>query len=83
MGIGRNELIEDDGTSGRMHTGEREEIDCQLVLRSVGYTGIPLGVSRLTRRGTILNHDGRVLRAPGGHRPGHYTAGWIKRGPPG
>ena len=81
--IGRNELVEENG--GVKDTGEREELACDLVLRSVGYTGVPLrGVPFDERRGTILNDDGRVLESHGGdHRTGHYTAGWIKRGPSG
>ncbi len=83
--IGRNELVSDDGSLRARDTGEREELDCQLVLRSVGYTGIPLrGVPFDEKKGTILNHEGRVLESHGGdHRTGHYTAGWIKRGPSG
>ena len=83
--IGRNELIDDDGTLRARDTGEREELDCDLVLRSVGYTGIPIGgVPFDEKRGTILNEHGRVLEEHGGsHRTGHYTAGWIKRGPSG
>lgn len=84
--LGVNELVTDD--SGRVvarDTGEREELACDLILRSVGYTGVPLrGVPFDERRGTILNEDGRVLESHGGdHRTGHYTAGWIKRGPSG
>ncbi len=83
--IGRNELKMVDGSLRAVDTGEREELDCQLVLRSVGYTGVPLrGVPFDEKRGTILNHEGRVLESHGGeHRNGHYTAGWIKRGPSG
>ena len=83
--IGRNELVMDDGSLRARDTGEREEIECQLVLRSVGYTGVPLrGVPFDEKKGTILNHEGRVLESHGGeHRTGHYTAGWIKRGPSG
>ena len=83
--IGRNELVMDEGSLRAMDTGEREELDCQLVLRSVGYTGVPLrGVSFDEKRGTILNREGRVLESHGGpHRTGHYAAGWIKRGPSG
>ena len=83
--IGRNELVEENGNLKAKDTGEREELACDLVLRSVGYTGIPLrGVPFDERRGTILNDDGRVLETHGGeHRTGHYTAGWIKRGPSG
>lgn len=83
--IGGNELVEVDGTLKARDTGEREEIPCELVLRSVGYTGIPLdGVPFDSGRGTIPNESGRVLDGPEGQRlTGHYTAGWIKRGPSG
>jgi ferredoxin/flavodoxin---NADP+ reductase len=85
MIIGRNELVDQDGTLRARDTGEREEIECGLVLRSVGYTGVPIeGVPFDERRGTILNDGGRVLDShDAGHKVGHYTAGWIKRGPSG
>lgn len=83
--IGRNALADEDGTLRARDTGEREELACDLILRSVGYTGIPIpGVPFDEKRGTILNEHGRVLEEHGGsHRTGHYTAGWIKRGPSG
>ena len=83
--IGRNELVEEGGTLRARDTGEREELGCGLVLRSVGYTGIPIeGVPFDERRGLILNEGGRVLDShDAGHKVGHYTAGWIKRGPSG
>jgi ferredoxin--NADP+ reductase len=83
--IGRNELVDEGGTLRARDTGEREELECGLVLRSVGYTGIPIeGVPFDERRGLILNEGGRVLDShDAGHKVGHYTAGWIKRGPSG
>jgi ferredoxin/flavodoxin---NADP+ reductase len=84
--IGRNELVErEDGSLRATDTGEREELECGLLLRSVGYTGIAVeGVAFDEERGTLLNADGRVLEGEGsGHRAGHYTSGWIKRGPSG
>ena len=83
--IGRNELVEEGGTLRAKDTGEREELECGLVLRSVGYTGIPIeGVPFDEKRGLILNEGGRVLDShDSGHKVGHYTAGWIKRGPSG
>ena len=83
--IGRNRLVDGENGLRAEDTGEREEIECQLVLRSVGYTGVRLeGVPFDDRRGLILNLDGRVLEQPDGpHKTGHYTAGWIKRGPSG
>jgi ferredoxin--NADP+ reductase len=83
--IGRNELVVEGGSQKARDTGEREELACELVLRSVGYTGVPIpGVPFDQKRGTILNREGRVLDVEGeAHRTGHYTAGWIKRGPSG
>jgi ferredoxin--NADP+ reductase len=83
--IGRNELIEEGGTLRAKDTGEREELECGLVMRSVGYTGIPIeGVPFDEKRGLILNEGGRILDShDAGHKTGHYTAGWIKRGPSG
>jgi ferredoxin--NADP+ reductase len=83
--IGRNELTDEGGTLRAKDSGEREELECGLVLRSVGYTGIPIeGVPFDGKRGLILNDGGRVLDShDAGHKVGHYTAGWIKRGPSG
>lgn len=83
--VGRNELVEEGGTLRARDTGEREELECGLVLRSVGYTGVPIqGVPFDDERGLILNEGGRVLDShDAGHKVGHYTAGWIKRGPSG
>jgi ferredoxin--NADP+ reductase len=85
IAIGRNELVDEGGTLRARDTGEREELGCGLVLRSVGYTGIPIeGVPFDEKRGLILNEGGRVLDShDAGHKVGHYTAGWIKRGPSG
>lgn len=82
--VGRNELERDD--SGRIRavdTGERETIECGLVLRSIGYQGIPIdGVPFDERGGTIANEGGRVQEGGIGV-PGLYAVGWIKRGPSG
>jgi ferredoxin--NADP+ reductase len=83
--IGKNELVEEGGSLRARDTGEREELECGLILRSVGYTGVPIeGVPFDESRGLILNEGGRVLDShDAGHKVGHYTAGWIKRGPSG
>lgn len=78
--IERNKLDENGGAVG---TGEFETLDVQMVLRSVGYKGVPLpSVPFDARKGVIPNDGGRVLE---GERPsvGEYVAGWIKRGPSG
>jgi ferredoxin--NADP+ reductase len=75
----RNELVEESGRLVARPTGETERIDCGLVLRSVGYRGVPLpGVPFDERSCTIPNVAGRVV---GAERT--YAAGWIKRGPSG
>ena len=72
-----------DGDGRVMGTGQLEVLPADLVVRSVGYRGIPLpGLPVDERSGTVANDAGRVLR--NGHpSPGEYAAGWIKRGPSG
>ncbi|MCM2429733.1 FAD-dependent oxidoreductase [Streptomyces sp. RKAG337] len=72
-----------DGLGGVRGTGLPEEIEAQLVLRSVGYQGVPLpGLPFDERHAVVPNDGGRVLR-DGVPSPGEYVAGWIKRGPTG
>jgi ferredoxin--NADP+ reductase len=62
--------------------GSRIEVPADLVLRSIGYYGVPLpGVP--FSDGRILNLEGRVLDDDLSARPGEYVTGWIKRGPSG
>ncbi|HEX6115869.1 MAG TPA: NADP oxidoreductase, partial [Solirubrobacterales bacterium] len=86
MVIGRNRL--EQGADGRLravYTGEREVIECGLVLRSIGYRGVGLeGLPFDEEAGIIPNEHGRVRDASGvGWLPGQYVVGWIKRGPSG
>jgi ferredoxin/flavodoxin---NADP+ reductase len=78
--LGRNELVADE--SGRVaakDTGERDELPAQLVVRSVGYRGVPTpGLPFDDKNATIPNTGGRV----DGSR-NEYVVGWIKRGPTG
>jgi ferredoxin/flavodoxin---NADP+ reductase len=54
-----------------------------LVVRSVGYRGLPLlGVPFDERTGRVPHAEGRVIR-DGGFSPDEYVTGWIKRGPTG
>ncbi|MFI2618583.1 FAD-dependent oxidoreductase [Streptomyces sp. NPDC018584] len=72
-----------DGRGGVTGSGRYEDIPAQLVLRSVGYRGVPLeGLPFDPDRGTVPHAAGRVLR-DGAPSPGEYVAGWIKRGPTG
>ncbi|MDX6517024.1 MAG: ferredoxin/flavodoxin---NADP+ reductase [Gaiellaceae bacterium] len=78
----RNELSEDGKRA--VATDVVETLECGLVLRSVGYRGVPIpDVPFDEQRGTIRNENGRVLDDAGEHIPGLYCTGWIKRGPSG
>ncbi len=84
--IGRNELVRDDSGSIRaVDTGEREEIECGLVLRSIGYRGVELeGLPFDAGRGVVPNDHGRAVDPETGEQlPRIYVVGWIKRGPSG
>jgi len=78
--LGRNELVTDDsGWVSAKDTGEREELPVALIVRSVGYRGVPTaGLPFDEKSATIPNTDGRVK----GSR-NEYVVGWIKRGPTG
>ncbi|MGW1770362.1 FAD-dependent oxidoreductase [Streptomyces sp. NPDC002104] len=79
----RFERTAPDGLGGVTGTGVYEDVPAQLVLRSVGYQGVPLdGLPFDERRGTVPHAAGRVLRE-GRASVGEYVAGWIKRGPTG
>ncbi|MBI2387966.1 MAG: FAD-dependent oxidoreductase [Elusimicrobia bacterium] len=82
----KNELV-DDGKGGvkAVGTGTFETIKVGLVLRSVGYRGIPIpGVPFDERSGHIPHADGRVVPETGKPAlPGQYVVGWAKRGPSG
>ena len=82
--IGHNTIVEDGGPRARP-TGASEVVPVGLVLRAIGYQGVPSpGLAFDQRRGVIPNRDGRVLDAVDGEsRVGWYVAGWIKRGPTG
>ncbi|MGW0828204.1 FAD-dependent oxidoreductase [Streptomyces sp. NPDC002845] len=83
VGAVRFERTAPDGHGGVTGTGRYEDIEAQLVLRSVGYRGVPLeGLPFDAEHGTVPHLAGRVLRE-GVVAPGEYVAGWIKRGPTG
>ncbi|MGH3896824.1 MAG: FAD-dependent oxidoreductase [Pseudonocardiaceae bacterium] len=72
-----------DGSGGVTGTGETVTLAAQLLLRSVGYRGLPLpGVPFDERSGVIPHVAGRVQRN-GSVATGEYVVGWIKRGPTG
>uniref|UniRef100_A0A452GSA7 NADPH:adrenodoxin oxidoreductase, mitochondrial n=1 Tax=Gopherus agassizii TaxID=38772 RepID=A0A452GSA7_9SAUR len=73
--------LEGSGESARaVPTGEVEELECGLILSSIGYRSLPLDSSIPfdPKLGIIPNRLGRVQGAPG-----LYCSGWVKRGPTG
>jgi ferredoxin/flavodoxin---NADP+ reductase len=81
----RNSLVADGSGVRAVPTDEFDELDCGLVIQSVGYRGTPLGSvpfdSALAR---IPNRNGRILDPESGEPvTGAYVTGWIKRGPSG
>lgn len=81
--LGKNRLEGEPHEQSARDTGEREELSCGLVFRSVGYRGVAVpGVPFDERKGVIPNEGGRVVE-DGVVLPGLYVAGWIKRGPSG
>ena len=70
---------DDEGRVRPVDTGERETVECGLVLRAVGYRGVALpGVPFDEGSGTIPHTEGRIAG-----REREYVVGWIKRGPTG
>jgi ferredoxin--NADP+ reductase len=76
--IGRNRLeVDPDGVPRAVPTGETELVEAGMLLRAVGYHGLPVAdLPYHSVSGTVPNEKGRVM-------PGVYVAGWVKRGPTG
>jgi ferredoxin--NADP+ reductase len=84
--VERNRLVESESGYIRSEgTGAVDALPAGLVLRSVGYRGIPLpDVPFDPDRHLVPNLAGRVTEGPGGPIiSGEFVAGWIKRGPSG
>jgi NADPH-dependent glutamate synthase beta subunit-like oxidoreductase len=79
----RTRLVGAAGRQEAIGTGETVSIKAGLMIRSVGYSGLPLdGVPFDEKLGTVPNKDGRVaMTLPNGFPV--YVTGWIKRGPTG
>lgn len=86
--VEKNELIENnDGRMVAKGTGQTYDIECGMVLRSIGYKSIPLqeGVPFDHKMGVIPNIEGRVVEEAGSRQfvKGLYCSGWVKHGPVG
>eukprot|EP00262_Sarcandra_glabra_P006228 TRINITY_DN18350_c0_g1_i1.p1 TRINITY_DN18350_c0_g1~~TRINITY_DN18350_c0_g1_i1.p1 ORF type:complete len:184 (-),score=33.23 TRINITY_DN18350_c0_g1_i1:267-818(-) len=82
--------LKENGGSGKQSaigTGQFENLECGLVLKSIGYKS--LSVNRLPfddHKGVVPNIRGRVLSDVSDHaipEKGLYVVGWLKRGPTG
>jgi len=79
-----NELVQSQGRSVARGTGRKHELLTGLVVRSIGYQGLPLpGAPFDAKRGIVPNLLGRVLAPDATPVPGLYVTGWIRRGPTG
>lgn len=77
--LGSNDLVDEGGRIVAKDTGVREELPAHLLVRAVGYRGVPTpGLPFDEATGTIPHTDGRVAG-----RRNEYVVGWIKRGPSG
>jgi ferredoxin--NADP+ reductase len=84
--IERNRLeLDSNGGLRARGTGVFETLDAGMILRSVGYRGVPLhGVPFDEASFTVSNIAGRVVHATTGDAiRGEYVVGWAKRGPSG
>src|SRR5262249_23435768 len=84
--IEKNQLVLDENGGLRAKgIAEFETINTGMVLRSVGYRGVPLkGVPFDEASFTITNIAGRGVHSTSGETiDGEYVVGWAKRGPSG
>ncbi|XP_043723090.1 NADPH:adrenodoxin oxidoreductase, mitochondrial isoform X1 [Telopea speciosissima] len=83
-------ILQENGSTGKQSavgTGQFEDIECGLVLKSIGYKSVPVdGLPFDHHRGIVPNQSGRVLSnnsADLRFEQGLYVVGWLKRGPTG
>ncbi|KAJ0986060.1 hypothetical protein J5N97_004416 [Dioscorea zingiberensis] len=83
--------LEENGDSGRqvaVGTGQFDDLNCGMVLKSIGYKSVPVdGLPFNIHQGIVPNIRGRVVNgAQLEHTEvehGLYVVGWLKRGPTG
>ncbi|KAG2377541.1 hypothetical protein C9374_009057 [Naegleria lovaniensis] len=67
-------------------TGIFEEIECDLVFKSIGYKSVNVDpeIPFDLKKGVVVNEHGRVVNPQTKHSIGGvYVCGWLKRGPSG
>eukprot|EP00884_Botryococcus_braunii_P002903 jgi/Botrbrau1/12613/Bobra.0169s0140.1 len=86
LAVNRLEPAEGTGSGPQraVPTGETEELPAELVLKSIGYAGLPVeGLAFDEKRGVAHHKDGHVLQPDNRPEEGLYVCGWLKRGPTG
>ncbi|PSS20859.1 NADPH:adrenodoxin oxidoreductase like [Actinidia chinensis var. chinensis] len=83
-------ILKESAGSGKqvaVGTGQFEDFESRLVLKSIGYKSVPVdGLPFDANKGIVPNIGGRVLiNSSGDHSQieGVYVCGWLKRGPTG
>ncbi|XP_031100658.1 NADPH:adrenodoxin oxidoreductase, mitochondrial-like isoform X1 [Ipomoea triloba] len=84
-------IIREDVGSGKqiaVGTGQFDDLECRLVLKSIGYKSVCVeGLPFDPQNGIVPNIRGRVLSDSTGDltevEKGLYVCGWLKRGPTG
>ncbi|KAJ4958720.1 hypothetical protein NE237_025831 [Protea cynaroides] len=82
-------ILQENGDPGKwsaVGTGQFEDLECGLVLKSIGYKSVPVdGLPYDHHKGVVPNHRGRILSdtSTGRIEQGLYVVGWLKRGPTG
>jgi len=69
-----------DNTGRLIGTGQIERLPVQLVVRSVGYRGLPTDGLPFDAAAGIIPHRHGAVFSDGRLVPGMYVAGWIKHG---
>jgi ferredoxin--NADP+ reductase len=64
-------------------TGQLEWLPVQMVVRSVGYRGLPVDGLPFDAAAGVIPHEHGAVLADGRRVPGFYVSGWIKHGPNG
>ncbi|XP_057500322.1 NADPH:adrenodoxin oxidoreductase, mitochondrial-like isoform X3 [Actinidia eriantha] len=83
-------ILKESAGSGKqvaVGTGQFEDLESRLVLKSIGYKSVPVdGLPFDANKGIVPNIGGRVLIDSSGDDAqieGVYVCGWLKRGPTG
>ena len=72
-----------DGVGRLVGTGQIERIPVQMVVRSIGYQGLPTDGLPFDDDAGVIPHRHGAVSAGERPVPGVYVAGWIKHGPNG